>query len=399
MNEYISLYGEIHWSLTYYKKSVSPINKYIISILGDKKLSDINTRYLETLYQRMEKTPEQVLPITQKANKRIAPSTIRDFHKLLRSAFNQAIKWDLIDKNPAQHASVPKYKSKKKVVWTPEEFMKVMETCEDKRLFLAANLAFSTTLRTGELLGLTWDCVDISEEAIEANSAYVYVDKQVTRVSKEAFDKLNGKDVLFVFPGTRKTNKTLRVLKATKTEKSERKVYLPKSVAHMMIDWKKEQDELKIILGDEYSDYNLVFATSSGLPPGEGVFLKSLNKLSEKYGFEKADFHSVRHTSISSKLKTSGGDIKSVQGDSGHTQAKMITDTYAHVNDEDRRKNAEVFEDVFYTKKNLDSQIIKSDSEKKVLTIPDGVDAELLAKILANPELAALLISLAKTMK
>lgn len=32
-------------------------------------------------------------------------------------------------------------------------------------------------------------------------------------------------------------------------------------------------------------------------------------------------------------------------------------------------------------------------------TVPDGVDAELLMKVLGNPEMAALLTSLAKTMK
>ena len=33
------------------------------------------------------------------------------------------------------------------------------------------------------------------------------------------------------------------------------------------------------------------------------------------------------------------------------------------------------------------------------ITVPDGVDAELLMKVLWNPEMAALLTSLAKTMK
>lgn len=47
------------------------------------------------------------------------------------------------------------------------------------------NLAFAGSLRIGELLGLTWDCVDISEEAIKENRAYLYVNKEVQRVSKK----------------------------------------------------------------------------------------------------------------------------------------------------------------------------------------------------------------------
>ena len=47
-------------------------------------------------------------------------------------------------------------------------------------------------------------------------------------------------------------------------------------------------------------------------------------------------------------LKLSGGDIKAVQGDSGHAQADMVTEVYGHIIDEDRRKNAQRMEDAFY---------------------------------------------------
>ena len=58
-----------------------------------------------------------------------------------------------------------------------------------------------------------------------------------------------------------------------------------------------------------------------------------------------------------------------------------------------------MFEDAFYGKKDLDPQLRKNDSGENVMTVPEGVDAELLAKVLANPEMAALLSSIAKTMK
>ena len=62
-------------------------------------------------------------------------------------------------------------------------------------------------------------------------------------------------------------------------------------------------------------------------------------------------FHSLRHSSITYKLKLNGGDIKSVQGDSGHAQVKMVTDVYSHILDEDRRLNAQRFEETFYQQK------------------------------------------------
>ena len=60
------------------------------------------------------------------------------------------------------------------------------------------------------------------------------------------------------------------------------------------------------------------------------------------------DFHSLRHTSTSVKLVVTNGDIKSVQGDNGHAQAKMVTDTYAEIDDRRRQKNAVLFDKQFF---------------------------------------------------
>lgn len=55
--------------------------------------------------------------------------------------------------------------------------------------------------------------------------------KQVERVSKEAVQELNSKEVILIFPSQRKNNKTVRVLKTPKADTSERKVYIPGFVA------------------------------------------------------------------------------------------------------------------------------------------------------------------------
>ena len=90
-------------------------------------------------------------------------------------------------------------------------------------------------------------------------------------LEKESLNALDGKDVLLVFPTNHKKNSTVRILKTPKTESSVRKIFLPKSVANMLVDWKVEQDEMKEILGDEYMDYNLVMASTFGLPLGDGA--------------------------------------------------------------------------------------------------------------------------------
>lgn len=66
-------------------------------------------------------------------------------------------------------------------------------------------------------------------------------------------------------------------------------------------------------------------------------------------------------TSVTYKLKLSGGDIKAVQRDSGHAQADMVTEVYGHIIDEDRRKNAERMENAFYNKENLNPQMKNQD--------------------------------------
>lgn len=77
----------------------------------------------------------------------------------------------------------------------------------------------------------------------------------------------------------------------------------------------------------------------------------------------------------------------------------MVTDQYSHILDDDRKANAKLIEDAFYNGKNLTPDEKKPAPEKAAT---DGqkpaVDPELLAKILANPEMAALLSALAKSL-
>ena len=135
-----------------------------------------------------------------------------------------------------------------------------------------------------------------------------------------------------------------------------------------MIDLKADQDEIKEVLGNEYQDYNLVMATTFGLPIGDSYLRTKMQEIIDELGLQDIVFHSLRHTSVTYKLKLSGGDIKAVQGDSGHAQADMVTEVYDHILDEDRRKNAELMENAFYNKENLNPQMKAQDEGK----IPKG---------------------------
>lgn len=346
LKEYIAMYGKSNWSLSTYSANVNMIKSYIQPYLGAMKLEDITARVLEKYYQSMLRT-QAVPKCTDKKYKKevsfVSTETVRRIHKLLHCCFEQAVRWDLMIRNPAQYATVPKSTRKQRDIWTAETLMKAVELCDDPKLKLAINLAFACSLRIGELLGLTWSCIDISEAT------------------------------------------------------SVRKVFLPRTVAEMLVDWKKDQDELREALGPEYVDYDLVFTGYYGMPTEASSITASFQKLIKENNLPKVVFHSLRHSSITYKLKLNGGDIKAVQGDSGHAQAKMVTDQYSHILDDDRKLNAQLFENAFYQKKEVmqpveDSGATESGNQSSV----SADDRRLLEKLMSDESTAALLMALVK---
>lgn len=223
IKEYVRIYGHNEWGVATYDGNVGLINNYIIPTIGEVQLSEINNHFMEKYYTDLLKMPAVKSSRNPDGDKLITAATVHQIHKILRSCFRQAVKWDMMDKNPATDATLPKYKAEEREIWTAEMLMQAIDACENKWLKVAFHLAFAATVRIGELLGLTWDCVDISEEAISENRAYVFINKQVERVSKEAVEELDSKEVILIFPSQRKNNKTVRVLKTPKTDTSERK--------------------------------------------------------------------------------------------------------------------------------------------------------------------------------
>ena len=194
-----------------------------------------------------------------------------------------------------------------------------------------------------------------------------------------------------MFPERNSLCKTVRVLKSPKTEESNRTVYISRNVIDLLTCWKEQQDQIKEVLGDEYQDYGLVFATSSGLPIGDASIRKKMKRLIKEQGLPDVDFHSIRHASITVKLKITNGDIKSVQGDSGHAQASMVTEVYSHVLDEDRKKTAQLLQEHFYDRKHKKAEDMAVTGN--TIAVPDGIDPELVKKLLADPKALAQLQS------
>lgn len=208
-----------------------------------------------------------------------------------------------------------------------------LDKCTDSKLYVAMNLSFACSLRMGEILGLTWENVHISDEDIAADNAYVYIDKELTRASKRAIETLGEKDIYYIFAPLMPNTSTRIILKKPKTDSSIRKVWL-----------------LKVV------------------------------------------FHSLRHSSTTYKLKLNHGDLKATQGDTGHAEIDMITSIYAHILDEDRKVNAQKFETAFYAKPDLRNV---RPPEEPAKSEPATLDLEsLVEQLQKSPELASALAAL-----
>lgn len=177
LEDYTSIYGVNTWAMSTYEARRSLIFNYIDPIIGDMKLSELNTRVIERYYQNLLKVKSRVINNRKPNNEYLSCHVVREIHKLLRCAFNQAVKWELMTKNPCVNATLPHEEHKTRDIWDAPTLFRALELCDDDLLKLAINLSFSCSLRIGEMLGLTWDCIDISEASIANGTAFVFVNK------------------------------------------------------------------------------------------------------------------------------------------------------------------------------------------------------------------------------
>ena len=144
--------------------------------------------------------------------------------------------------------------------------------------------------------------------------------------------------------------KRQRELRLKKTESSYRMIYLPSAVVEELRRVKREREERKALLGEEYRDYDFVVSQLNGRPYELRLVDKMLYKLIEKNDLRPVVAHSLRHSSTSLKLKLSRGNIKAVQGDTDHAEVCMVTDIYAHGFDADRKLIAQEMDNGFFSK-------------------------------------------------
>lgn len=354
LEEWCHDYGLRKWGNSFYSMNKGLIRNYINPFLGERYVRSITVRDIDSYYAMLLEQPAVVVSGHHDTGEKISAHTVSRIHKLLKSAFNKAVVWEYADINPTKGATLPTVKSEKRAVWSDEEAIAALNACEHPALRICLYLALGCSMRLGEILGLQWSNVHIEPALAACGEAYLQVDRELHRCTNESIrvlEEVNRSTVILKFPPvTPKAGTTTLVLKAPKTESSYRNIYLPMAVIEELNKVKAQQDEYKEMFGDTYQDYDLVVCQINGRPYEIRNIDKMFYRLIEENQLRPVVFHSLRHSSTSLKLKLSRGNIKAVQGDTGHAEARMVTDTYAHGFDADRKLIAQEMDSGFFAK-------------------------------------------------
>ena len=336
LTEFAEKYGTKRWGTSYYDSNLKLFENYVYPYWGNTPISKITVKNVDDYYDYLLKECPPVANMGKPTRKRVSASTIQDIHKVLRTAFNIAKKWQYVAQNPFLDATVPEYKPNERDALTSAELQKVLDETnnpDDYDLYLihcAMILAFFCSLRGGEIGGIQWSDVYFDTGKID-------IWKSIDRVSKKLIDKLPKTQIFYQFPNLYPGTKTVIVLKNTKTEGSNRIAHFQSLVAQKLKTLKELQEKLKEELGnDGYMDYGLVICQANGRPIMTEHLNKRFKMVLQQLNMKDVVFHSIRITSTTVKLRLSGGDIKAVQGENGHKDPKMVTKQYSRIFEEDR---------------------------------------------------------------
>ena len=112
LDEYVNLYGLNHWSESTLSSTMHRITHYINPYIGAIPIKSLTTHRLERFYRKLLREPAVCPKGKEHLQTTIAPSVVEKVHGTIRSALNQAIRWDYLKgPNPAMTVELPKYKN------------------------------------------------------------------------------------------------------------------------------------------------------------------------------------------------------------------------------------------------------------------------------------------------
>lgn len=362
------------WSPKTYTQSVAMVQNLIVPYIGKRKVQDLRTYDIEQFYATLSQTPcgqyvhGEKQELTENQKKRLLSSTsIHEVHTLLKTAFSYAVDWDLIHKSPTPREA-PKINTEERTIWDERTMLAALQTIENPALHLAVHMSMILSLREGEILGLQPG--DLDFDAADGRGT-ITVGRSLQRTEKAALEKTDPNQIYHIFPDQREGSSSALVLKKPKTKKSSRTLYLTKPLKEELLAWleKLRQDELA--MDGRYRNCGQLFRLPNGMPVAPEALSKWYRTWrAEHPEFEKIVFHGLRHSSATYQLIESGGNIKAVQGNTGHATTGILMDTYAHTQDKPRLELAEKLEADFYSQ---DIGSPKSGSAPVKENLPDSI--------------------------
>ena len=300
------------WLETYVKYSVKPYtldayqrdcNNYIKPALGNVRLSALTAPQIQRFYNSL---------LTEKS---LPPKSVKNIHGVLHRALRQAMKLGMLRSNPTELCDLPKVRRKEIRPMEQNEIQAFLRAIEGSKYEILYQVTLFTGMRQGEVLGLTWDCIDFKHQTI-------FVNKQLQKTKKVG--------------GT-------YTLVPTKTGRS-RMITVAPSVMALLRKQRSQQAQMQLLAGPDWENpWNLVFTKETGGHLSHFMVYRTFKEIVTGIGLDYARFHDLRHSYAVVSIE-SGDDIKTVQMNLGHATASFTLDVYGHVSQKMRQQSADRME-------------------------------------------------------
>ena len=280
------------------------IKNHIKPTMGAIKLDMLDTHTIQKFYNNLGKGKD--------GKPALSPKTIKNIHGVLHKALSQAVMIGYLRTNPSDACTLPRIIQKD--IKPPDEdatasFLEAIKGHPYETVFL---VTLFTGMRQGEVLGLTWDCVDL--------------DNGIITINKQIQKETGGGSVYHLVP--------------TKNSKS-RTITPAAYVMTLLRGQRRKQDEWQLRAGALWeNDRLLVFTNELGSHLMPHTIYHNFKKVVASISIPNARFHDLRHSYAVAAIR-SGDDIKTVQGNLGHATASFTLDKYGHVTDQMKRDSAD----------------------------------------------------------
>ena len=342
------------WSPKTYTQSVAMVQNLIVPYIGKRKVQELRTYDIEKFYATLAKTPcgqyvggkrRDLSPKQQKRT--LSGTTLHEVHQLLHNSFLLAVEWGILIKSPVP-VEAPKKTTQERSIWEVDEMRAALDSMEDPILHLAVHLTLVGALREGEVAGLTPE--DIDFDAAGGMGTFT-VNRSMQRVQKDTLAQVDKGCILRIFPDKLEGSKTSLILKDTKTEASCRTIFMTAALREELKQWLERLKREEALDPERYRNSGMLLRLPNGLAVEPVLIRKKFLKWQDAHPeFPRIVFHGLRHSSATYQLMISGGDVKAVQGTTGHATADMLVNTYAHIQQSSRVELGRKFEEGFYAK-------------------------------------------------